>query len=731
MTSIHFIYKRNGTDSSRKTICSLICFSLLLMMLFPLHAQVYSPKVLCKGQIDSSNLTVLAKGICEQAGAYTPREKAEAIWRFFLTDGRFVAPGFWYHIAGWAYEEPGGEVLDPLKLLNSYGFGLCYQVAPLLEAVYKAAGFEDARVWFLTGHTVTEVFYDGAYHHYDSDMLGYTTIGSGDPKKQPVASVSQIALDGSILLGKLLAPNKVDATKVDSPWYPADVNESAIGGLTEAFTTRNDNWLFPPTRYAEGHRMEFALRPGEKLIRYFQPEEPNLYYLPYKFDGQHWEEFPRELPEYKVLTQDGPQSQKDARRWATGCIEYHPVLKDRHSYFPVFNPAFNDNLDLSPGSARSTSLHRQGADRPGQAVFEMRSPYVLIDAKVAMEAAIAKAEQQLTLEVSVDGGHQWELMASRHGPFQGRWEVIPEPRIRSQHGSLSLVGGHYSYLVRLRLSGSGSADSPRVKDLSLTSRFQLNPRTLPRVAVGRNEMVFAAGEPEAWHSYSPDLERLRETAFKLENVRIVSESGQVFLWPAGNSHASIFFELASPDGGALRGFEAGARFLDLRDGLAPDKLNAEVRQTGLPDASAGARQIPKASLSWAAKAEGPYITLWEYDPLPKWPNGQPVEKLLRWPEVLRSVQNVPTGLKKVYLRYSFSGMGLDSPRWNVISSGASKPTPLIVTHQWFANGRLIEHTERVENSGMKHSYNFNVEKAADLRNHAIVFYCPPALSHER
>ena len=98
-------------------------------------AQVYSPEVLLKGQPDSSNLRKLAEGIYANARALTPRERAEAVWRFFLAEGRFVKPGFWYHIAGWAYEEPAGEVLDPLKLLNSYGFGLCYHIAPLLEAV--------------------------------------------------------------------------------------------------------------------------------------------------------------------------------------------------------------------------------------------------------------------------------------------------------------------------------------------------------------------------------------------------------------------------------------------------------------------------------------------------------------------------------------------------------------------------------------------------------------------
>jgi hypothetical protein len=69
--------------------------SLLFLCLLPLsQAQVYSPVVLKAGQVDATNLM--------QAGARTPRKKAQAIWRFFLTDGRFVKPGFCCHIAGWA-----------------------------------------------------------------------------------------------------------------------------------------------------------------------------------------------------------------------------------------------------------------------------------------------------------------------------------------------------------------------------------------------------------------------------------------------------------------------------------------------------------------------------------------------------------------------------------------------------------------------------------------------------
>ena len=270
------------------------------------------------------DLKDFAATICRNAKAETPRERAEAIWRLFLTDGRYVEPGYWYHIAGWAYEEPFGEVLDPIKLLNSYGFGLCYHIAPLLQAVFKAAGFEDARCWFLTGHTVTEVFYDGAYHYYDSDMMGYNVLGDGSYKGKPVVSVRQFEQDSSIILGKLQAPDQVKEGSVPFPWYPADVHAKAMSELAELFTTSHDNYLYPETRYSPGHSMDFVLRPGEKLIRFFKPEEPNLYYLPYKFDGHDWREFPQEIAEYNIRTVDGPRSQKDQRSWATGRIEYPP-----------------------------------------------------------------------------------------------------------------------------------------------------------------------------------------------------------------------------------------------------------------------------------------------------------------------------------------------------------------------------------------------------------------------
>jgi hypothetical protein len=238
-------------------------------------------------------------------------------------------------------------------------------------------------------------------------------------------------------------------------------------------------------------------------------------------------------------------------------------------------------------------------------------------------------------------------------------------------------------------------------------------------------MQYSAGEPEQWRSLPLDLERIQEFASRVENVRTISESGQTFLWPVQESPGELVFELSAPEGVELAGFNAGGRFLNLRGGLAPDKLTAEVRQTSFPAAFSNANREAKASLAWSVRPEGPYASLWEYNPEVKWPDGQPVQQLLRWPEVDRSVRKLPGGTRKVYVRYSFTSMGLDTPRLATASRGTSSSPELEIRHQWFDEDRLVEHLERIRQPWKAHKYSFSTGSPASLRNHAILFYCPP------
>ena len=714
-----------------RRLCALVLAAICLPCM--LNGQVFSPRTLLADQIDTTDLSSLARGIYAKAGAVSPRERAEAIWRFFLTDGRFVAPGFYYHIAGWAYEEPQGEVLDPLKLLNSYGFGLCYHIAPLLESVYEAGGFEDARVWFLTGHSVTEVYYDGGYHHFDSDMLGYSTIGTGDPKKLPVASVTQIARDGSLILGKLRSPTEVDRSKVDHPWYPADLREGAMGGLAELFTSTGDNWLFPYTRYAQGHSMDFVLRPGEQLTRYYEPEPPGAFYLPYKFDGSRWEEFPHEVAQYRIQTKDGPRSQKDGRRWATGIIEYRPVLSDPAAYRTGSGGGCGANLQLPDPNAGSDYLSQVRSGQPACAVFEMQSAYVLIDAEVSLEATLADETAHLDAELSTDAGMTWEGMGSLRGPFAASWQARPREWLRSPHGVLTGVGGKYAYLIRLRFSGSGPSSPTRIKNVQIRSRFQHNPRTLPALGAGRNELEYRTGGQFHRHSFPVSLDALSRFARSVVNAAVIDESGQKVLWPTGGKAAAVVFELAAPDGSPLTGFDAGARFLDLRNGLAPDKLTAETRSSALAgrkDADAG------ASLAWSTSPSGPFRDLWEYDPKMAWKDREEVRNLLRWPEVDRRVQELPPDTTKVFVRYGLRNMGLDSLRMAVYASASSRSQSLEITHVWLENGIRKEHRQKIDRPWQARKYRIDTGPRREPVNRALIFSCPreetgPALAGPR
>jgi hypothetical protein len=658
-----------------------------LLMATALAAQVYSPRVTVRGQIDSSDLTTLVHGIYEQAHAITPREKAEAIWRFFLTDGRFVKPGFWYHIAGWAYEEPLGEVLDPLKLLNSYGFGLCYHIAPLLEAVYDAGGFADARVWFLTGHTVAEVFFDGAYHYFDSDMMGYNAIGEGDPRKLPVASVHQIEEDGGIILGKMKAPRDVDAKRVDDPWYPADVREAAMDGLAELFTTAEDNRLFPFTRYSPGHSMEFTLRPGERLIRYFRPEEAGLFYLPYKRTEKGWEEFPQEIDQYQIRTEDGPRSQKDERLWSTGRIEYTPVVSD----WPV----------------------------RGEAVFLVLSPYVIIDAKFSLEVELASKEQSVAVSTSTDGGRSWSEAGTTAGPRSGTWQIAPRIEARSAHGTLTAVSGRYGYLLKV----AGMAAGGQLQHIQIVTRFEMNPRTLPALVAGANQLAYRGGSAERRWPIPVALDQFDRFARHAENVQYIAEQAQGFLAPRDALPGEITFELSAAGDAPIRGIDAGGRFLDIRNREAPDKFTAEVRQTAYESKVPEAERT--ASLGWSVNPDGPYTEMWRYDPGLKWKDGIPIDRTLRWPEVFRQVRGLPEGTRRVYVRYRLRGVALDSVRLAAISPEAQRSRILEVTHLWHEGKRARSHMERISEPWREHEYVVRTASAA-IKNDALILYCPPA-----
>lgn len=114
---------------------------------------VQNPWLSVNGKSSWRNLDEILAGIIDDD--MSDAQKARAIWEF--------ARRHRYHNTS-----GDDEVKDTVKMLNVYGYTLCWDEAYTVSNLWQAAGLTIRR-GVPHGHCTTEVFYDGAYHLLDSD----------------------------------------------------------------------------------------------------------------------------------------------------------------------------------------------------------------------------------------------------------------------------------------------------------------------------------------------------------------------------------------------------------------------------------------------------------------------------------------------------------------------------------------------------------------------------------
>ena len=114
---------------------------------------VQNPWVMLNGRGDWRTLAAVVAEATR--GAETKAEKARTLYEF-VRRRRF-------HACTW-----DNECSDAIKALNVYGYTLCGNQAIVLRDLWNAAGLKTRRCRPI-GHSVAEVFYDGAFHMLDSD----------------------------------------------------------------------------------------------------------------------------------------------------------------------------------------------------------------------------------------------------------------------------------------------------------------------------------------------------------------------------------------------------------------------------------------------------------------------------------------------------------------------------------------------------------------------------------
>ncbi len=346
------------------------------------------------------------------------------------------------------------NVRDPVKIINVYGYAYCGILGPTMAGLWEDMGRGRARAVSLPGwsHVAAEVFYRGQWHYMDLDLRTVFRRPGG-----LLASLDEARHDPSLWhnRGPLFFPkDPLDATR----------------RIYE--TTRVDNYY---GFNQGGHTMDYVLRQGETFTRWWTPQEGRW---------NHRLEWSRE-PWLGRLIEQEPRGPKPNHRdfsihnHGNGRFLYRPNLTDK-------------STDFTDGVYDARNVRAAGAGltltEPGQgyAVFEVRSPYIIVPRVGRLETLAEDREASL---VAVDAQGASLALSLDNGLT---WRDLPDPTGAAILDVTRFVSGRYGYLLRVTLRGSpGQA---MVRSLAITTWVQVAPAALPVLARGKNRMEYRTGD---------------------------------------------------------------------------------------------------------------------------------------------------------------------------------------------------------------------------------------------
>jgi hypothetical protein len=377
-------------------------------------------------------------------------------------------------------------IRDPVKIINVYGYAYCGILGPTMAGVWEDMGAGPARTVTLPGwsHVLAEARYGGKWHYLDLDVRAAFRRADGT-----LASLDEARHDPSLWHGR------------GPLFFPNDDLEHARRIYER---TRVENYYgFSQS----GHTMDFVLRQGESFTRWWTPQGGRWNHR-LEWNREGW---------LRQLVEQPPRGPKPNHRdfsihnHGNGQLLYRPNLSNRSSDFA---DGVYDARNVRP-TAAGLSLQAPGE---GYAIFEVRSPYVIVPkvgpldslagdreaAQVELDAAGA------SLALSLDNGLTWRDLPLPAENVSGTLRVLPPASgypsgtptnaarrcpVPDTSGCLDLtpqVAGRYGYLLKIHLHGQpGQA---LVRRLAITTWVQVAPASLPVLAAGVNRMEYRTGD---------------------------------------------------------------------------------------------------------------------------------------------------------------------------------------------------------------------------------------------
>jgi hypothetical protein len=432
----------------------------MALLCLGLHADqgvVVSPRITVEGQPDYTELGRFVRFFKDRG--LRDQDLAIALWQYL--SGKETGL---YHFNE-IFDGPETDYAlsnsrDPLRNLNVHNHGFCGIQGPVLEGVFRAAGF-DARSFSVPAwsHVATEVRYGGAWHYFDLDLRGTLLRPDG-----VVASADEARTDRSLW---------TDPRHKVEPFFPG-VEPKSTG--FDKFSARpldlQYHWA------AGGWTMDHVLRPGETITRWWQNQ------------GGRWHHSPTYTGWMRQLLEKPPRGIKpnhaDFSIWGVGSalMLYRPDLTVKTRDVELGAQAVEN---LAPSARGLTTVH----PGRGSVTFEVLSPYIIVPVMDDLDDPSNTALNRDAATVMIDATTSVEAEFSADG---GRsWTSASPLRSRERLDLTRTVRGTYGYLIRLSLAGEPGAAV--LRSLELRTWGQVAPISLPRLHAGTNVVHFGVNDP--------------------------------------------------------------------------------------------------------------------------------------------------------------------------------------------------------------------------------------------
>ena len=459
------------------------------------HADVRNLKVVTDASPDYSDMESMTRSMCSNW-----ETDADKMWAQF----------YWLHIAR-RQTAPmmlhGFALTDPIRQFNDYGFTMCSTISGNKCSMWNYMGYP-CRYFDISNHTVCEVWYEGAFHHYDNSLSMYYTLPDG----KTVAGIEDI--------GKSMAGPETDGKEV--PGYIA-LYHAVTGTSPNGFIEGGDDARpleqivhdFSPAalkyRYYyydqdRGHRYILNLREGEIYSRYYARRDTNSpsaleYKGGYKSDPAYF--VPNGTVDSKPLD---PEFEN---------IRYHIRGNGERSFVPILDAAHLLGAVASASNIKALSpgLQPVVAGKAGEAIFKVEGANVITSLKIKATGATGSAEDAISIAISTCNGLQWQEVwkSDRAGETQTDLKLVKE------------VNGSYEVLVKVTLLAKTNPSVVQLKSIRFDTITEVNGKTQPQLKLGKNTVYVGTGEQTESIVFWPELQGGHYKSYILEEQNIKAD----------------------------------------------------------------------------------------------------------------------------------------------------------------------------------------------------------------